>query len=128
MRQKINKIYHSILVFLHLSPLSLAGKCRIGFGAAVVLTLVLALLIPYAWMRQLTRQIMLDSCRARAETLVRRHFQMRSAGENPLAMLDDRGNVLDPNKTDMRWVRFKKDEKQIEGLTSRPRQMVQALA
>ncbi len=127
MREQINKIYHSILVFLHLSPLSLAEKCRIGFGAAVVLTLVLALMVPYAWMRQLTRQIMLDSSRARAESLVRRHFQVRPAGENPLAMLDDRGNVMDPNKTDMRWVRFKKDEKQIEGLTSWQRRMVEAL-
>ncbi|MFH1370496.1 MAG: ATP-binding protein [Planctomycetota bacterium] len=128
MRQQINKIYHSILVFLHLSPLSLAEKCRIGFGAAVLLTLVLALLIPYAWMRQLTRQILLDASRARVESLVRRHFQIRPAGENPLAILDDRGNVMDPNKTDIRWVRFKKDEKQIVGLTGRQRQMVEALA
>jgi signal transduction histidine kinase len=126
-RQKIHEIYHSILVFLHLSPLSLAEKCRIGFGAAVVLTLVLALLIPYAWMRQLTRQIMLDSCRARAETLMRRHFQIRSAGENPLAILDNHGNVLDPNKTDMQWVRFKKDEKKIEGVTGRQRDMIDEL-
>jgi signal transduction histidine kinase len=127
MRQRINKIYHSVLVFLHLSPLSLAEKCRIGFGAAVLLTLVLALLIPYAWMRQLTRQILLDASRARTESLVRRHFQIRPAGENPLAILDDHGNVMDPNKTDMCWVRFKKDEKRIEGLTGRQRQMVEAL-
>jgi signal transduction histidine kinase len=127
MRQQINKIYHSILVFLHLSPLSLAEKCRLEFGIAVVLMLTLALLIPYAWMRQLTRQIPLDASRARVEALVRRHFQTRPSGENPLAMLDDRGNVMDPNKTDLRWVRFKKDEKQIEGLTDQQSQMIEAL-
>lgn len=127
MRQQIHKIYHSILVFLHLSPLSLAEKCRIGFGAAVVLTLVLALLVPYAWMRQLTRQILLDASRARAESLVRRHFQVRPAGESPLAMLDDRGNVMDPNRADLSWVRFKKDEKRIEGLTGRQKNMVDTL-
>jgi len=114
-------------VFLHLSPLSLAEKCRIAFGAAVVLILVLALLIPYAWMRQLTRQILLDSSRARTETLVRRHFQARMPGENTLAVLDDRGNVMDPNKSDVRWVRFKKDDKKIEGLTVQQRLMVEDL-
>ncbi len=127
MRQQIHRIYHAVLVFLHLSPLSLAGKCRLEFGAAVVLTLVLALLIPYAWMRQLTRQILLDASRARAETLVRQHFQTRAGGETALAALDDRGNAMDPNKSDIRWVRFKKAEKRIEGLTTQQRLMVEVL-
>jgi signal transduction histidine kinase len=127
MLKKISKIYHRILVFLHLSPLSLAEKCRIAFGTAVVLILVLALLIPYGWMRQLTRQILLDASRARAETLVRRHFLTPIASETTLAPLDDRGNVLDPNKTDIRWVRFKKDDKKVEGLTVQQRHMVEEL-
>ena len=127
MLKRIRKIYHRILVFLHLSPLSLAEKCRIAFGAAVVLILVLALLIPYALDAQLTRQILLDASRARAETLVRRHFQIRLPGETTLAALDDRGNVMDPNKTDIRWVRFKKDDKRIEGLTVQQRLMVEEL-
>jgi signal transduction histidine kinase len=127
MLKKIGKIYHRILVFLHLSPLSLAEKCRIAFGTAVVLILVLALLIPYAWMRKLTQQILLDASRARVEILVRQHFQMHIPGENKLAELDDRGNVMDPNKTDIRWVRFKKDDKKIEGLTAQQRFMIEEL-
>jgi two-component system sensor histidine kinase BarA len=127
MLKKVSKIYHRILVFLHLSPLSLAEKCRLAFGAAVVLTLAIALLIPYMWMRQLTRQILLDAGRARAETLVRRHFQMRPAGETSLVPLDDRGNVIDPNKADMRWIRFTKDEKPIGGISSQQRQMIEDL-
>jgi two-component system, NarL family, sensor histidine kinase BarA len=127
MLKRISKIYHRILVFVHLSPLSLAEKCRIAFGTAVVLTLVLALLIPYAWMRKLTQQILLDASRARAETLVRRHFQVPVTSETTLAPLDDRGNVLDPNKTDIRWVRFKKDDKKIEGLTVLQRIMIEDL-
>ena len=127
MLARIHKIYHKILVFLHLSPLSLAEKCRLAFGLAVVLTLALALLIPYAWMRQLTRQILLDASRARVETLVRRHFQLRTPGENPLVALDDAGNVMDPNKTDIRWVRFKKDDKQIEGISAQKRLAIEAL-
>jgi signal transduction histidine kinase len=127
MLKRIGKIYHRILVFLHLSPLSLAEKCRIAFGTAVVLILALALLIPYAWMRQLTRQNLLDASRARAETLVRQHFRIRPPGDTSLAVLDDRGNVLDPNKTDIRWVRFKKDDKKIEGLTVQQRLIVEEL-
>jgi len=127
MLKKIGKIYHRVLVFLHLSPLSLADKCRLEFGSAVALTLALALLIPYAWMRQLTRQVLLDAGRARAETLVHRHFQTRPAGENQLAALDTTGREMDPNKTDLRWVRFKKDEKQIEGLTDQQQLTVEAL-
>jgi two-component system, NarL family, sensor histidine kinase BarA len=127
MLKRIDKIYHRILVFVHLSPLSLAEKCRLAFGAAVVVTLAIALLIPYMWMRQLTRQILLEAGRARAETLVRRHFQMRPAGETTLAPLDDRGNVIDPNKTDMRWVRFTKDEKPIGGISSQQRQTMEEL-
>jgi two-component system sensor histidine kinase BarA len=124
---RIHKIYHRILVFLHLSPLSLAEKCRLAFGAAVVFTLAIALLIPYMWMRQLTRQILLDAGRAKAETLVRRHFQIRPAGETTLVSLDDRGNVIDPNKSDMRWIHFLKDEKPIAGISSRQRQMIEEL-
>jgi signal transduction histidine kinase len=127
MLKKIGKIYHRILVFLHLSPLSLAEKCRIAFGAAVLLILALALLIPYAWMRQLTRQNRLDASRARAETLVRRHFQTPIQSDITLAALDDQGNVMDPNKTDIRWVRFKKDDKKIEGLTVQQRLMIEDL-
>ncbi|MBN2019075.1 MAG: HAMP domain-containing protein [Sedimentisphaerales bacterium] len=124
---RIHKVYHRILVFLHLSPLSLAEKCRLAFGLAVVLTLFLALLIPYAWMRQLTRQILLESSRARAESLIRRHFRLRGPGESTLVMLDDRGHVVDPNKTDMRWIRFKKDDTQIRGLTLQQRFMLDEL-
>jgi signal transduction histidine kinase len=127
MLKRISKIYHRILVFLHLSPLSLAEKCRIAFGTAVVLILALALLIPYGWMRQLTRQILLDTSRARAETLIRRHFQIPVASETTLAPLDDRGNVLDPNKTDIRWIRFKKDDKRIDGLTVQQRFRIEEL-
>ncbi len=127
MKTKIKRIYQKVLVFLHLSPLSLAEKCRIAFGTAVLLILAIALLIPYGWMRQLTRQILLDASRARAETLIRRHFQLRAAGETTLAMLNDRGKVMDPNKNDIRWIRFKKDEEQIRQLTDQQRQLVESL-
>lgn len=53
---KIGVVYHRLLVFVHLSPLSLAEKCRIAFGAAVLLILALALTPLYVWMSKLTTQ------------------------------------------------------------------------
>ncbi|MBP7050751.1 MAG: HAMP domain-containing protein [Phycisphaerae bacterium] len=95
---------------LHLSPLSLADKCRILFGSAVLLSLVIALLIPYAWMRQLTRKVLLDSNAARVESvLLRSHFQLESPGGMKAPALNSRGTAKDPNEPGMIWVRFPKE-------------------
>ena len=75
MRNYLNQIRHRVLVFLHLSPFSLAEKCRLVFGGAVVFILGLALLLPYVWMGQLTKKASLDAGRAKAETLMSNHFQ-----------------------------------------------------
>ena len=69
-------IWQKILRFLRLSPLSLAEKCRIEFGAAILFILALALLIPYLWMSKLTEKTSLDSGRAVAYTLYQHHFQL----------------------------------------------------
>jgi len=116
------------LVFLHLSPLSLAEKCRVAFGLAVVLVLVLALLWPYIWMGQLTTKAALDAGRAKAETLLRRHFQEREAGETSLPALDSMGAVVDANDTEMLWVRFAKEtEKQLEALADEQKELIESL-
>ncbi len=128
MRKYIHQIYHNILVFLHLSPLSLAKKCRLAFGAAVVFILALALLLPYIWMGQLTKKASLDAGRAKAETLLSRHFQLKDAGESALAALDNTGAVLDPNDPEIRWIRFTTDsEKKLQQLTEEQKEMVESL-
>ncbi len=128
MRRQIHKIYHRILVFLHLSPLSLAKKCRLTFGAAVVFILALALLLPYIWMGQLTKKASLDAGRAKAETLLRRHFQSERTGETALAELDNSGAVLDVNDTGMYWIRFTKDyEDKLQQLTEEQIEMIESL-
>ena len=77
----IGQTVQRVLRFLHLTPLSLAEKCRIMFGAAVLFSLVLALLIPYIWMRQLTGKVLLDTNKAKAESvLLRSHFRPTPAG------------------------------------------------
>ena len=110
MRRQIHNVYHKLLVLLHLSPLSLAEKCRITFGGAVVLVLVLALSIPYIWMGQLTKKGFLDAERRKSETLLRRHFQEKEVGQTTLPILDITGATLDVNDTGICWIRFTKDE------------------
>ena len=56
MSEEAVSTWKKILKFLRLSPLSLAEKCRLEFGAAIVFILALALLIPYLWMSKLTEK------------------------------------------------------------------------
>ncbi|MEN6426229.1 MAG: ATP-binding protein [Phycisphaerales bacterium] len=109
MRVNIGNLFQRILRGLHLSPLSLAEKCRLMFGSAVLLSLTIALLIPYAWMRQLTRMVLLETNAARMEVLLRSHFQLEASGGMKGPVLNDRGTARDPNEPGMTWVRFPKE-------------------
>jgi len=128
MQKQIHQIYHRILVFLHLSPISLAGKCRLTFGAAVVVVLILALLLPYIWMNQLTKKACLDAGRAKAETLLRSHFQLKKPGESALPTLGNTGAVLDPNDQEIHWISFtKENEKQFAQFTDKQKEIIESL-
>jgi len=135
MRINLKHIWQKLLTLLRLSPLSLAKKCRITFGAAVVFVLTIALLLPYIWMGQLIKKNLLDTGRARSQALLDRHFQLTDPGQTALKALDNTGQVIDVNNPDMRWIRFaKSDEKQLqrladeqsEGLLSE-KQMIESL-
>ena len=118
--------------FLQLSPLSLAVKCQLMFGLAVALTLIIALILPYIWMRQLVKTDYLDTERARAETLLyRQHFQLKSSSQAAIAPLGNTGQALDPNDMQIRWIRFTKDgsseQKQLEQLTSEQQEIIESI-
>ncbi len=128
MRKQIGKTYHRVLVFLHLSPLSLAEKCRLAFGAAVLLVLGLALAIPYVWMGQLTRKSSLDSGRAKTEVLLRNHFKLKQPDQTALVSLDNTGRQIDVNEPEIIWIRFKAEsDKSLDTLTQQQREMVEFL-
>jgi len=117
-----------VLVFLHLSPLSLAEKCRLAFGAAVVLILILALILPYAWMGQLTKKATLDSGRAKSETLLRSHFQLNPQNPTGLAVLDNTGSVMSPDAQQIKWISFSQEnEGQLEQLGEQQKQTIESL-
>jgi len=136
MRIVPNHIWRSLLKVLGLSSVSLARKCQLTFGVAVVFTLAIALLLPRIWMGQLTKKDYLDTERARAETvLFRRHFQLKDSGESALAPLDNTGAVLDVNRPEIRWIPFTKEsegpgevtsQKQFQ-LTDKQKEMIEVL-
>ena len=129
MRIDLKQIWSKLLKRLRLSPLSLAEKCRIAFGAAVVFILTLALLLPYIWMGQLTKKALLDTNKAEAEThLMDWHFQTSNAGQTTPPALADGGKVWDVNDTRIKWIRFTTDsEKQIQQLNRRQRELLEQL-
>jgi len=132
MRMGLKPIVLKILKLLRLSPLSLARKCQLAFGAAVVFVLTVALVLPYIWMIQLTKKASLDAGRASSQILLRRHFQKQQVGETTLPALGNTGAVLDVNAPDLLWMRFTKqqDNKSVAGgqaLTDEQREMVELL-
>ena len=129
MARKITQIYHRILVFLHLSPLSLAEKCRVAFGAAILFILAIAMLLPYIWMSQLTRKSALDAGRARTDMLQFRHFTDAAATAEALPLLSTAGNVVDPNDREIVLLRLKdRDLKPLEVLHNQQRRMFEDLS
>jgi len=128
MKKMLNRTWHKILRFLHLSPLSLAEKCRIAFGAAVIFILASALLLPYIWMGQLTKKAALDSSRAKAFLLQRQHFQLDSDKTSRLPPLGHTGSLAEPNTETIKWIRLDENRgKNLEDLTSRQRRIIEQM-
>jgi len=129
MRINFSNIRGKLLRTLRLQPLSLERKYQLTFGVAVVLTLVLALLLPYVWMRQLTKKGLLDMNKTKAETLLlRMHFQIDSAIQGTLPVLDYTGSIMDVNKPEIRWIRFSRNNQTGPSqLSDIQRQMIKSL-
>jgi len=110
-------------------PLSLAEKCRLAFGAAVIFILALALLLPYIWMGQLTKKGLLDANKAKAETLLLRvHFRLKDSPEAALPALSNTGAVADVNSSEIRWVYFAKDNEELpQQFTNEQKQTIESL-
>jgi len=128
MWMNLKNILHKLLELVRLAPVSLAAKCRLAFGAAAGVTLVLSLLIPYIWMGQLTKKTLLDAGRAKSDELLRSHFQMINPGQGALSPLSNTGAVLDPNETEIRWIRFAKEpDVQSAQISKRQKEWIDSL-
>jgi len=128
MRIDFGKLFGRILRVVHLSPLSLDQKCRLMFGSAVLLSLALALMIPYAWLRQLTRMVLLEAHAGRVKFVEQEmHFRLGAPGGMRLPELNERGMARDPNTPDIVWVRFHKepDRAALPPLTEEQKRLLQ---
>jgi signal transduction histidine kinase len=111
-----------------LKPLSVAGKCRLQFGAAVLFILAVALLIPYFWMAKLTEKAALDAGRAVTDVVFYRHLQILDDPARTLVALTDSGTIRSPEDTPVRWIRFEKGQcPQSPHLTSQQLTVIQRL-
>lgn len=107
----IFSIIKKVLGFIRFKPLSLGEKCRLQFGAAILVVLMIALLIPYFWIGKLTDKISLDSGRAVANTVYQRHFQIDVPLEKELVGLLENGAKRPPEDRAVEWVRLDTAEK-----------------
>lgn len=108
-------------------PLSLAEKCRLQFGGAVVFSLVLALLIPYLWMNKLTEKTALDAGRAVGQAVFESHFQFDGDEAANPPRLSDSGSVAAGDRI-VNWYRLHKEEEGFpEQLSSLHREKIDAI-
>lgn len=128
MSSKLTQFWKGLLRILHLSPISLAEKCRITFGAAVLAVLALALVLPYIWMGQLTKKAALDAGRAKSETLFTRHFSSKQSEDAKLPPLDTDGSVSDNGQFAMQWIRFKESySSKLKSLNDQQKELLEEL-
>jgi signal transduction histidine kinase len=76
--------------------MSLAAKCQLLFGAAVVLIIAAALLVPWQRMEQLTDQITLNFARGLAHNAARQHAAMETARRSPATTQATPSSPADP--------------------------------
>lgn len=97
---------------LRLQPVSLAGKCRLLFGAAIILVLFIALLMPYFWMGKLAEKAVLDAGRAIVNTVYERHFKLGTKDSNDVIMLEESGARKEAQSSRVKWLRFDKSQQE----------------
>lgn len=113
MFHKLKRYYQVLMGFVFRKPLSLAEKCRLQFGGAVLFSLILALLIPYFWMNKLTEKTALDSGRAITQVVFENHFKLSGFTGEALPRLSDSGRLLSESDGTIQWLRLSNEPEQI---------------
>ncbi|MDH7598729.1 MAG: ATP-binding protein [Sedimentisphaerales bacterium] len=109
-------------------PLSLAEKCRLAFGGAVLLTLLLVLVFPYLWMQKLTTKAFLDQSRQRANLLYVAHFRLGRLSQPGPPSIDEDGHPIDPMQLGVQWIRLGQDQTDpLAGLPQPDRQFINSM-
>lgn len=118
MLQRAKRYYQRVKERFYRKPISLAEKCRLQFGGAVLFSLILALLIPYFWMNKLTEKTALDSGRSISHALYETHFYSKPSEAEILPRLSESGIVLDSSDRRVQWIRLGNEAERIEEILS----------
>lgn len=118
MRENLKYRIDSFLRKVKLRPDTVAGKCRLQFGLALVLILALALLIPYYWMDKLAEKSPLDTGSAITELLLSGHIYNhdklgRESSIGIISENEELGPLNPDSQRRVRWVRIKEDDPQL---------------
>jgi signal transduction histidine kinase len=110
MLDRMKRYYQYLLKKVSRKSFSLAEKCRLQFGGAVLFSLVLALLVPYFWMNKLTEKAALDSGRAIGQLFYENHFKIGTSITENRPSLSESGNILNRPNGLVRWIRLGENE------------------
>jgi len=113
-RIAIFSFINKLLELCRLKPLTLGEKCRLQFGAAILVVLTIALLIPYFWINKLTEKISLDAGRAVGNTVYERHFQIELPPEKELPALLESGDKRTTENRAVKWIRMDIENKPVD--------------
>ncbi len=132
MRESVKIKIDSFLRKVKLKPDTVAGKCRLQFGLALVLILALALLIPYYWMGKLTEKSPLDTGAAVTELLLSGYLNNQDTLDNDSEFGVISEDKLGPQRPgldkSLRWIPIKdNDSKLLTKLTSKQRSVLKML-
>ena len=126
------KIWAKIIKYsglVRFKPVTVAEKCRLQFGSAVILIIFLALLIPHYWMHQLTKKMPYDMGRAILNLTKDDNFNLDNSKGKGLLRLTE--NAADANAlalSPVRWIRFTKNPPGLsQKLTEKQLEIVQRL-
>ncbi|MHC4987369.1 MAG: sensor histidine kinase [Planctomycetota bacterium] len=118
MLQRMKRYYQRVKERLYKKPISLAEKCRLQFGGAVLFSLILALLIPYFWMNKLTEKAALDSGRSISHAFYENHFYPKTSETEIPPRLSDSGTVLDDSDHRVQWIRIDEESNRAGDILS----------
>lgn len=132
MIKQIKLLIDDLLKKVRLKPDTVAGKCRLQFGLAIILILALALLAPYYWMSKLTEKAPLDTGSAISELLLDGHIRNHDKLEEESIQGLFKNTVIGPQQPGqdkpIHWFRLEKEDTQdLSFLTSKQQNVLEEL-
>ena len=109
-KAKISYLSKMLPIWLHLRPETVAAKCRLQFGVAIIIILFFALLIPYLWMGKLTDKVVLQTGRSIVNLVldghINRYIRFEKATERIASGTYSEQPMPEEYVAPVNWLRF----------------------